>query len=484
MNTSPHRRRHRLRCAIALTLLTPFGLAQAQDSCGAHADAAAASASQAMLDALIRTNGVPGMAASVWRKGKLVWTGCAGWRDLEARAPVQADTMFRLASVSKVIAATAAAKLNEQHKLDLDAPITQPLPWLRSDWSRITLRQLAAHTSGLPHYQAQDAGLGQRHYASSREAVALFSARELLSEPGTEYHYSSWGYTLIGAAIEAASGQHFLDYVAQQVTPGLSIQGDTDGQGDRVSQLYDLAGGAHRVAQANDFSYTWPGGGLAGTSDALATFGGRLIQGEIVAPPTFAAMLRPAHFANGAPVADSDYQLAFGWRLSADRDGLAVAHHAGVTSGARSALVLWPQQRAAASVLSNALWVSSIDKTAMMLAAPFLPRPAGLKAAACPISAVAYRGRLGERSFDGRLHFERSHGRCVGELSAANSLGDYFKSAQAWSDRSLTVIGLDPDGDLGRAALVSPYGIYDLRALGAGRFEASLGPQLTLELQI
>lgn len=484
MNTTPHRRRQRLRCAIALAVLTPFGLAQAQDGCGAHADAAAASTSQAMLDALIRTNGVPGMAASVWREGELVWTGCAGWRDLEARAPVRADTMFRLASVSKVIAATATAKLNEQRKLDLDAPITRPLPWLPSDWSRITLRQLAAHTSGLPHYQAQDTDLGQRHYATSRDAVALFSGRALLAEPGTEYHYSSWGYTLIGAAIEAASGQHFLDYVAQEVTPGLSIQADTDGQGERVAQLYDLEAGAHRVAKANDFSYTWPGGGLAGTSDALAQFGGRLMLGEIVAAPTFAEMLRPAQFANGDPVVDSDYRLALGWRLSTDRDGLETTHHAGVTSGARSALVLWPKQRTASSVLSNALWVSSIDKTAMMLAAPFLPRPAGLKTAACPLSAASYRGRLGERSFEGTIRFELADGRCVGRLSAANSLGDYFKSAQAWSDRSLTVIGLDPDGDLGRAALVSPYGIYDLRALGPGRYAASFSPQLTLELQI
>ena len=482
MKLSPRSRLRRR--AIALALLASIGVVHAQDGCGPRSGDSAAAASQAMLDALVRTNGVPGMGASVWRGGKVVWTGCAGWQDLEARAPVTADTIFRLASVSKMFAVTAAAKLTEQHKLDLDAPITRPLPWLREDWSPITLRQLAAHISGMPHYQAGDSTVGQRHYATSREAVALFSSRKLLSTPGTEYHYSSWGYTLMGAAIEAASGQHFLDYVAQQITPGLSIQADTDGRGDRVARLYDLAGGVHRVKDANDFSYTWPGGGLAGTPESVATFGGRLLRGEIVAPRTFAQMLHPAHFANGQPVFGDDYQLAFGWRLSTDRDGLRNTHHAGVTPGARSALVLWPEQQASASVLSNALWVSSIDKTAMMLAAPFLPRPAGLIATPCPTSAASYRGQLGERSFHGDIQFKREGGRCVGELKAANSLGDYFKSAQAWSDRTLTLIGLDADGDLGRAALISPYGIYDLRALGQGRYEARFSEKLRLELQI
>ncbi|NUO75936.1 MAG: beta-lactamase family protein [Lysobacter sp.] len=479
----PNRRRQR-RCALALALLASIGSTHAQDHCDAQPDDAAAAASQAMLDALVRTNGVPGMGASVWREGKVVWTGCAGWQDLEARTPVTADTVFRLASVSKMFAVTAAAKLTEQHRLDLDAPITQALPWLRKDWSPITLRLLAAHTSGIPHYQSGDATVGQRHYATSREAVALFSSRTLLSAPGTEYHYSSWGYTLMGAAIEAASGQHFLDYVAQQVTPGLNIQADTDGHGERVARLYDLAGGVHRVKDANDFSYTWPGGGLAGTPESVATFGGRLLQGRIVAPRTFAQMLRPAHLANGQPVGDDDYRLAFGWRLSTDRDGLHIAHHAGVTPGARSALVLWPQQQASASVLSNALWVSSIDKTAMMLAAPFLPQPAGLVETPCPTSVASYSGQLGDRRFQGDIRFKREGGRCVGELNAANALGDYFKSAQAWSDRTITLIGLSADGDLGRAALVSPYGIYDLRALGQGRYEARFSEQLRLELQI
>lgn len=472
----------RLRWSLVFAALLPAATAGA--ACGAATgDAPAAQASQAMLDALVRTNGVPGMGAAVWRDGQVAWTGCAGWRDLEARQPVQADTVFRLASVSKVIAATAAAQLSEQGKLDLDAPVAQILPWLRNDWAPISVRQLAAHTAGLPHYEGDDMRAGERHYANAREAVALFSSRKLRSAPGTEYHYSSWGYTLIGAAIEAASGQHFLDYVAQRVVPGLSIAADTDGRGERVSRLYEIDGRTRRVAEARDFSYSWPGGGLAATPESLVRFGGRLLQGRIVSPPTFAAMLRPARLADGGPVAESDYQLALGWRVSNDADGLRMAHHAGVTAGARSSLVLWPDRQLAAGVLSNALWVASIDKTAMMLAAPFLPVPAGLRAHACPIGVTAYRGRLGDRELQGVVRFRQEHGRCVGELDAAGALTEHFASATAWPNRTLSLIGLDARGDFGRAALVTPHGLYDLRAQGGGRFQAKFSDKLTLQLQ-
>ena len=470
--------------AVVLGGLLSLQVAHASDTCdGASADPAA-TASQLMLDALVATNGVPGMGAAVWRDGELVWTGCSGWADITAKAPVQRDTVFRFASVSKIMAATAAAKLYEEGRLDLDAPVTSVLPWLNNHWAPISVRQLAAHISGLPHYQAVDASVGRVHYATARDAAGIFSGRKLLTPPGTAYSYSSWGYTLIGAVIEAQSGEHFLDYVSRHIAPGLSIQADTDGHGARTSRLYEIGEGAPRSPAPRDFSYTWPGGGLAGTAESLARFGGRLLRGKIVSSRTFAAMLKPALFVDGEPVRERDYVLGLGLRTSTDADGAPIAHHAGVTDGARSALVLWPQQATAASVLSNALWVSSIEQTAVMLAAPFRPRPPGLRGVRCPTAITRYRGTLGERYFEGTLAFRLEGGRCIGELSAMNSLGEYFAKASAWPDRTLRVVGLDADGGLSRAALVTPFGLYDLRARGDGGFSAMFNSSLKLDLTL
>lgn len=481
---------HACRLALALAALLALPVAQAADTCPSRpvtaptpdANATAAASAQALLDALVATNGVPGMGAAVWRNGAVVWTGCSGWRDVAAKVPVQRDTVFRFASVSKVIAATAAAKLHEDGKLDLDAPVAGLLPWLRNDWPTISVRQLAAHISGMPHYQSVDATRGRVHYATARDAVGIFAGRELLSAPGTSYAYSSWGYTLIGAVIEAQSGRHFLDYVITNIVPGLRIQADSDGHGAGVSRLYDIDSGTPRTPAPHDFSYTWPGGGLAGTPEALARFGGRLLRGEIVSPVTLTAMLEPMRLASGELVRERDYVLGLGWRTGTDVDGGRIVHHAGVTDGARSALMLWPEQDTVASVLSNALWVSSIEQTAMMLAAPFRPQPAGLRAVACPTNAVRYRGRMGARRFEGPVVFHLADGRCIGELGAVNALGEHFASARAWPQRTLRVVALAADSGLARAALVTPYGLYDLRALDAQRFSARLGDELSLEL--
>lgn len=84
----------------------------------AEADASATRVSNRILAALVETNGVPGMGAAVWRNGRIVWTGSAGYRDVELKQRVDENTIFRLASVSKLFAATAAAKLRERGSLD------------------------------------------------------------------------------------------------------------------------------------------------------------------------------------------------------------------------------------------------------------------------------------------------------------------------------------------------------------------------------
>jgi len=472
--------------ACVLAALLPAAALPALADCGTPLADPAAETAQTLLDALVGRNGVPGMGAAVWRNGEVVWTGCAGWRDLQARQPVRADTVFRFASVSKAIAATAAAKLAEDGRLDLDAPLNARLAWMPAAWAPMTLRQVAAHVSGLPHYQAgdQDVGRDGRRYDRQREAVGVFASRPLLSAPGTRYRYSSYGYTLIGAAIEDAAGESFLDYVGRAVVPGLAIGADRGGRGERESRLYEFDGGVRAVERPRDHSYSWGGGGLAGTPESLVRFGGRLMSGRIVRPDTFAAMQQPLRLADGQPVRERDYRLGLGWRLGADPDGASIVHHAGITEGARAALVLWPQRAIAASVASNAEWVSSIESTAMLLAAPFQPVPDGLVAAACPLGQRRYRGRLHDAPIAGEASFRLEQGRCVGELRADAAIQAHFAKASAWPDQRLQLIALDAGGGLARAALVTPFGLYDLRAQGQGRFLARLSGERVLELRL
>ncbi len=450
-------------------------------SCDGETSAAGRS-SQRMLQALVDVSGVPGMGAAIWLDDQVVWAGCAGWRDREARLPVEANTVFRLASVSKVFAATAIARLAEQGKLNLDAPVADHLPWLGSRWPQISLRQLAAHASGLDHYIDADQALGQRNFGNARAAVRWFFDRPLGAEPGARYEYSSWGYTLIGAVVEAAVGTSYIDYVQRELTQGLDVLQDTSGKGAQVSRLYNIDGDAPVLLPGDDMSYTVPGGGMAAAPTATASFAGRLMQGKIVSPNTWMAMREPFALNDGTLAGERDYQVGLGWRIGHDEDGAAIAHHAGIAEGARAGLVLWPDERAAVSLMSNAIWVSSIERSAMLLAAPFRPQPKRLVQRSCPLPAQRYQGTLGEAKIRGALQFELENGRCVGILNPDPALTATFATARAWPGGKLLIVSLSDDGTLTRAALVTPFGLYELRASKKG-WRARL-PAAVLELRM
>lgn len=430
---------------------------------------------QQMLDSLRDATGVPGMGAAVWQDGEIVWEGSSGLRDIERGAPVTRDTLFRLASVSKLFTVTAAAKLAEQGRVDLDMPVHRQLPWLGARWPAITPRDLAAHVSGLPHYQDADVNRGTAHYPNGRAAVAIFANRDLLRPPGAAYSYSSWGYTLLGALVEERAGRPFTDYVTQGLVPELKIRADATYSGDAdASHAYGFDQGRVIEMPQHDFSYSWGGGGLSGTPGAVATFAGQMIDGTIVRPESFDAMLVPKLLNDGQPASNSDYVVGFGWRIGRDTDGAPFFHHSGIALGARSTVGLWRSERMAVSLLSNSEWVSRIEPTAQMIAAPFRPVPAGLAAAACPVGAQRYSGTFGDAAVEGTVHFHIELGLCIGTAVQHPVMRAYFGTAMQRTDAPLTLIGLDPKAGLARAGIISPFGIADLRAQADGSFVANI----------
>jgi CubicO group peptidase (beta-lactamase class C family) len=431
-------------------------------------------AANAILAALIESNGVPGMGAALWQDGKLRWSGSAGFADLVQRRPVTAKTQFRFASVSKLFAVTAAAQLREQGRLDVNAPISTILPWLPPGWPPITTAQLAAHTAGIPHYQDVDSDLGSRHYGNVRDAAALVTGRTLLSPPGTAYSYSSWGFVLLSAVVEAAAGVPYLDVVANQLTSGLIIGPDATGpHNPDAATPYEFVDHVATPAKPHDYSYTWAGGGLSGTAPALAQFGGRVLQGGLVSPATLRWLATPALLADGKPVMERNNSVGFGWRHNQDLDGNDLLHHAGYAIGVRSALVLYPQHGTAVSLLSNAGWVASIEQTAQMLAAPFLPQPA-VATAACPLNATTQKAWYGDAISAGTVRFTMQDGLCVGELPIPPALAARLDSLLQRRATKLSIVGIDAAGGLARAALITPIGASDLRPLGDGRYRAEL----------
>lgn len=429
-----------------------------------------------ILHALVEANGVPGMSAAVAHNGDIVWIASAGLRDVERNLPVDADTTFRFASVSKLITATAAARLAQEGALDLDAPVRSIVGYVPDAWPAISARQLAAHTSGIPHYQEMDSDRGGVHFNTTADAVGVFSNRALLAEPGTSYNYSSYGYTLLSAVIEESAGEPFLDYVARVLLHGLDI-GPERGSDPHAATAYDFAGtGGLTTLSPHDYSYSWGGAGFRGSAKDLALFGARVLSGDIISSATRDMMWTPATLSDGTMVMDDrGAMVGFGWRIGRDQDDALFVHHAGVTDGARSALVLYPETGDSVSVLSNARWTASIEQTAVMLAAPFRVVGTPNAGAPCPLAATQFEGHFGNEAIRGSAHFELDGRVCRGRISATNALGVWLNSFSQRGATELQIIAVSSDGALTRAALVTPAGVYDLRASAGNSHEARIG---------
>ncbi len=176
-----------------------------------------------MVKELVAQQNIPGLSVAVAVDGEIVWSEGFGFADLETRVEVRPLTRFRVGSVSKLLTAAGVARLYDQGRLDLDAPVQRYMPAFPKKDQEITTRQLAGHLAGIRHYSREEF-INTQRYNSVSESLRIFQDSPLLHAPGTKYSYSTYGYTLISAVLEGASGQDFLSYMQEQVFRPLKME--------------------------------------------------------------------------------------------------------------------------------------------------------------------------------------------------------------------------------------------------------------------
>lgn len=435
-----------------------------------------------LLQKLVDITRVPGMAAAVTREGKIIWSGTAGLRNVAKSRAVERQTLFRLASVSKILTATAAAKLFEEDLLAIDEPLNKKIFYLSTAMGAITPQQLATHTSGIPHYQGMDATRGNRHYADIEQAVGVFKNRDLLFSPGTHYAYSSFGYTLLSAVIEAAADRSFLDYVDEEIVEHLSIQPDALLTEDkRASEAYEFVDGQIRIAPIHDYSYSWGGAGFSASAEAIAKFGAKFIADEIVSEQTRNMMLTPAQLESGEWVVDRDYHVGFGWRLSKTANGRDYIHHSGIAIGARSALVAIPQTNVSAAILSNAAWTASIEKTALTIADLFDDDYSS--AVTCPQNVNSYQGNFDGHSIEGNAVITFEHGLCIAVIDVENALGHWLTSFSQGGSPTIQMIIYGTTKASRKAVLATHVGLFSAVIANDDILSSTIGRRRGLQIK-
>ncbi|XP_015795320.1 serine beta-lactamase-like protein LACTB, mitochondrial [Tetranychus urticae] len=171
-------------------------------------------------------NGYPGLVVGVSIKGKPCWVQGFGFSNVEAASRCTKDTVMRIASLSKPLTMLGVAKLVEEGKLDLDKNIYEyvggKFPEKEFDGRKVTMsiRQIASHLAGIRHYNSPDETYNfYKHYYSATDALETFAYDDLVAKPGTKFNYSTFGYTLIAAAIESVlpNGKSFGQYLINDV---------------------------------------------------------------------------------------------------------------------------------------------------------------------------------------------------------------------------------------------------------------------------
>lgn len=277
--------------------------------------------------------------------GEVVFQKGCGFADPETGRVNDADTLFEIASITKVFTACAVLRLAEMQKLALSDSIAEHLPDVPEDKRGITVEMLLAHTSGMSRMVA---GGGAR----IEDAVRSYLAPPLARKPGEAHEYWNGGYALLAGIVETCSGESWEEFCRREVfaragMTSTGFTGDEALQKERAAVCFD---GGVRLRSALEhpygrYDYGYRGmGGIVTTANDLFRFATAFQDGKVLKPETIAAMTKPP--------AGGFYGLGIGVLDTAR--GTKRLVHGGDVRGFHSQFEILPGERGAIVVLGNA----------------------------------------------------------------------------------------------------------------------------------
>jgi CubicO group peptidase (beta-lactamase class C family) len=176
-----------------------------------------------LLDQMRRQK-IPGISLAVAKDGKPLYVKSYGVATLEHTVKTRPDTVYQIGSIGKQFTAVAVMMLANEHKLDLDDPLSKYLPEVPASWSKVTLRTMLNHQSGIPQFTTPERQLlNLVHDYTDLELIQLASTQALDFEPGTNVSYSDTGYVLLGFVINRVAGMFYGDFLQQKVFKPLGM---------------------------------------------------------------------------------------------------------------------------------------------------------------------------------------------------------------------------------------------------------------------
>lgn len=297
---------------------------------------------------------IPGASVAIVKSGN-VWAKGYGFENMQSQTPVTANTVFRVASLSKLITATAALQLVEAGKINLHDDIRNYFKEknLNLKFKKpVTLHQLLTHTGGFDRSDIGDATPDPEKLYDLKTLIEEHSTPQI-HNPGKIYHYSNFGYSLIGYLVEQVSGLKFSTYVQQRIFDPLEMENSTFFQPQppelrsKLAQAYYWNEEKFKPLPL-DYSQVEPADAMISSADDMALFIKAQLQEKILLKQETLKLMHKQHYT----LSPSPYGMAYGFQENF-LFGRRVLEHSGVTLGYSSYILILPEEQLGIFISQN-----------------------------------------------------------------------------------------------------------------------------------
>jgi serine beta-lactamase-like protein LACTB len=324
-----------------------------------------------LFESYITVANIPGLSICVSLDGKTIYNHSFGFSDINNKVKTTDSSLYRIGSVTKLFTAASFARLIESGALKetdfISRYVNVPAPI-----QVIKLGQLAANTSGIRHYGTHEiSSQNEATHKKLETALNHFINDSLLAYPGTKYVYSSYGYILLGAAIENQQQKSFNKVIDSLISKPIGMRHTCPELLTQKipgkSMFYYPSKSGFSLAAGEDYSYKWPAGGYLSTPTELVKFGNAVLNGKIVSKNYMPLLLDQQKTSDG-----KETGAGFGFKIGVDSKGRKVVFHGGESEGARAFLLMYPEEKLVISICANVFRAPVSEGEAETIAGYFL----------------------------------------------------------------------------------------------------------------
>jgi CubicO group peptidase (beta-lactamase class C family) len=352
-------------------------------------DAATATRVDQAVEKVIADTGIPSASVAVVQHGEITYLHAYGKARLEPTMPATTEMQYSIGSVSKQFTAALILMLVEDGKMTLDDPIGKYLPRLTRA-NEVTVRELLSMTAGYQDFWPEDYVMtSMMGPTTAQHILDVWGSKPLDFDPGTQWQYSNTNYVIAGRIAEIVGGKPLVEQLRARIFEPLHMTGVRDQDASHLppsdpTGYYQHALGPLRPAPLEGTGWMFAAGELAMSPHDLALWNISMMNRTALKTASYDAMFTNVKLKSGKPT-------GYGLGLQVgERDGQRVISHSGEVSGFVSQNTVYPDSKAAVTVLTN-IDASSAAAAIARALAPLVLSPAANGASAGEVQAAEAR---------------------------------------------------------------------------------------------